>query len=85
MSPADGYFGYNLERRPAHQGGGWLVRFIENGTEMGGGVFPAPPWRPGAQKAAYRAAVECGEEWFSRFQEARAASETDQPPLAPLP
>jgi hypothetical protein len=43
MGGFSGYFGYNLERRRAHQGGGWLVRFIENGTEMGGGVFPAPP------------------------------------------
>jgi hypothetical protein len=68
---SDGYFGYNLERRPVHLGGGWRVRFLVNGVEVGGGVFPAPPWRPGAQKSAYQAAVECGEDWFISTQAAR--------------
>lgn len=39
-TPAPNY-SYDIEPRPAHLGGGWRVRFLEDGTEMGGGVFSA--------------------------------------------
>jgi hypothetical protein len=55
--------GYELERRSVALGGGWRVRFFEDGVEAGGGVFPSGPGRE-ASAAAYRDALDAGEEWI---------------------
>lgn len=34
-------YSYEIEPRPANLGGGWRLRLLEGGTEVGGGVFPA--------------------------------------------
>jgi hypothetical protein len=31
---------YLIEPRPAANGGGWRLRLLEDGQEVGGGVFP---------------------------------------------
>ena len=33
---------YVITARPIDLGGGWRLRLLEEGEEMGGGVFPAP-------------------------------------------
>lgn len=34
------HYTYEIIARPADLGGGWRLRLLENGEEMGGGVFP---------------------------------------------
>lgn len=31
---------YDILPRPDHLGGGWVLRLLEDGEEVGGGVFP---------------------------------------------
>lgn len=33
-------FSYEITLRPVEQGGGFRLRLLENGVEVGGGVFP---------------------------------------------
>jgi hypothetical protein len=33
-------FSYEIIPRPDHLGGGWRLRLLEDGQEIGGGVFP---------------------------------------------
>jgi len=33
---------YKIEPRPLELGGGWRLRLLEDGEEVGGGVFPLP-------------------------------------------
>jgi hypothetical protein len=33
-------YDYEINPRPAELGGGWRLRLLENGQEVGGGVFP---------------------------------------------
>lgn len=37
-------YGYAIAPRPADLGGGWRLRLLENGEEVGGGVFPLSPY-----------------------------------------
>jgi len=37
---------YEITPRPAELGGGWRLRLLENGEEVGGGVFPVAPADP---------------------------------------
>ncbi len=34
---------YEIDQRRAEVGGGWRLRLIEDGQEVGGGVFPVDP------------------------------------------
>lgn len=34
-------YSYQIDPRCADLGGGWRLRLLENGEEVGGGVFPA--------------------------------------------
>jgi hypothetical protein len=52
-------YSYTVEPRPDHLGGGWRLRLIEDGQEVGGGVFPAPARDP----------VE-GIDWWNELSEA---------------
>ncbi len=52
---------YDITPRPAELGGGWRLRLLENGEDVGGGVYP-----PGdAERAAYGDALQEGEAWAS--------------------
>ena len=35
---------YEIEARDSALGGGWRLRLMEDGEEMGGGVFPLAPY-----------------------------------------
>lgn len=56
---------YEIEARPAELGGGWRLRLIENGEEVGGGVFPLAEYADAQEpeKAAYADAQAEGEAW----------------------
>jgi hypothetical protein len=32
---------YKIDQRPANVGGGWELRLLQDGEEVGGGVYPA--------------------------------------------
>ena len=48
---------YEIQSRPAELGGGWRLRLLENGVEVGGGAFPADP----------NAEAQAGIEWFNNL------------------
>lgn len=73
---------YEIIPRPAELGGGWRLRFIENGEEVGGGVFPLGEYASdgGAAKAAndasecaYIAALDEAEAWIASRDRGREA------------
>jgi len=39
-------FSYEITPRSAELGGGWRLRLLEDGAEVGGGVFPVPAEDP---------------------------------------
>lgn len=47
---------YQIDPRPAELGGGWRLRLIEDGEEVGGGVFPLSEYatEDNAEEAAKR-------------------------------
>ncbi len=50
-------YGYEIIPRPADLGGGWRLRLLEDGVEVGGGVFPLAAYLsefPVADEAAER-------------------------------
>lgn len=51
-----------VEPRPPELGGGWRLRLIEAGEEVGGGVFPLSPNDPEGLDA-YADALAAGYEW----------------------
>lgn len=59
-------YGYTIDPRPAALGGGWRLRLLENGEEIGGGVFP-PLDIDDARLAldmAYSEALEVATDWL---------------------
>ena len=70
-------YGYAIEARPADLGGGWRLRLLENGEEVGGGGFPLSPYlsafpatdetneREMAEKAAYEDALAEASAWLA--------------------
>ena len=55
---------YQIDPRPAELGGGWRLRLLEEGEEVGGGVFPAKDESEEAADAAYAEALEEAESWL---------------------
>lgn len=51
-------FFYEVQPRPEAVGGGWRLRLLEDGEEVGGGVF-----EPGDE--AYSDALAEGEDWLA--------------------
>lgn len=49
---------YKVTPRPPSLGGGWRLQLLENGEEVGGGVFPGGD-------EAHMDAMDEGEEWLS--------------------
>lgn len=41
-------YGYEIKPRPAELGGGWQLTLLEDGHDVGGGVFPVPAEDPQA-------------------------------------
>ncbi len=65
---------YKVTPRPQALGGGWRLQLLENGEEVGGGVFPgAVGYNANASTVvgqlleddAYLEAMDEGEEWLS--------------------
>ena len=54
---------YEINPRPAELGGGWKLRLLEDGEEMGGGVFPAIGEEE--SREAYAAALDTAEDWLT--------------------
>ena len=71
-------YGFTIEPRPAELGGGWFLRLLESGEEVGGGVFPLAPYlsdcssihtaqdREMAEMAAYEDALADAFAWLAR-------------------
>lgn len=57
-------YSFEITPRPAHLGGGWRLRLLENGEEVGGGVFPAAPADQDQVDAAYADAEEEAYAWL---------------------
>ena len=61
---------YQIDPRPLYLGGGWRLRLIENGEEVGGGVFPLSEYatEESAEEAAnwaYEVAFAEGSGWLA--------------------
>ncbi|MET3133582.1 hypothetical protein AAKU55_003872 [Oxalobacteraceae bacterium GrIS 1.11] len=44
-------YSYEITPRPVELGGGWRLRLLEDGVEVGGGVFPPVEGIEGAKEA----------------------------------
>ena len=53
---------YKVTPRPPALGGGWRLQLLENGEEVGGGVFPGAAGND--KDDAYLEAMDEGEEWL---------------------
>lgn len=62
---------YEIDPHPADLGGGWRLRLLENGEEVGGGVFPANHSDPDPT-APYDEALAAASAWLSSREVARA-------------
>lgn len=60
---------YEISPRPANLGGGYRLRLLEDGQEMGGGVFPISAYQDeeNADNAAHADAQGQGEDWVSLY------------------
>jgi hypothetical protein len=60
---------YEVEPRPLDLGGGFRLRLLEDGEEVGGGVFPLDEYpeaeREEAGKMAFKDAQEEGIRWMA--------------------
>lgn len=68
---------YQIDPRPAHLGGGWRLRLLERGEEVGGGIFPLSAYltpfpasddaseREKAEKAALEDALSEASAWLA--------------------
>jgi len=58
---------FEIDPRAPELGGGWRLRLIEDGEEVGGGVFPASETGDSKTEAYAEAMVE-GEDWLASRQ-----------------
>lgn len=60
-------YSYEVEPRPLHLGGGWRLRLLADGEEVGGGVFPWPdgPDAELAGQSAFIEALDEGSAWLA--------------------
>ena len=61
---------YQIDPRPLELGGGWRLRLIEDGEEVGGGVFPLSEYATednaeAAAKWAYEDALAEASAWLA--------------------
>jgi hypothetical protein len=55
-------FTYSVDPRDEQLGGGWRLKLLENGEEVGGGVFPVTP--DATADDAYVEAADAGDAWL---------------------
>jgi len=79
---------YNILFRPARLGGGWHLRLLENGMEVGGGVFPPVEGFENSElaiQAAYDEAQGEALDWLrtqlERFQNINKSHPTIERPI----
>lgn len=63
-------YSYEINPRPVELGGGWRLRLLESGVEVGGGVFP-PVANIENAKRALQAAFEDAEATASDWIDSR--------------
>ncbi len=59
---------YEITPRPIELGGGWRLRLLEDGVEVGGGVFPPTEGTESAQEAlqaAFEDAEAAAYDWLN--------------------
>lgn len=56
---------YEIKKRPEGLGGGYRLRLIEDGQEVGGGVFAPEDETEAAELDAHMAAEDEGQYWLS--------------------
>lgn len=67
-------YSYEITPRPAELGGGWRLRLLEDGEEVGGGVFPVAPADPHQGMAWWNAMTEAERgHWLRVADSARPA------------
>jgi hypothetical protein len=54
-------FSYEITPRPDNLGGGWRLRLLEDGVEVGGGVFPLEGVSENPKETALQAAFDDAE------------------------
>lgn len=57
-------YSYEILPRPIELGGGWRLRFLEDGEEVGGGVFPPEDDAKEALQAAFEDAENEAYDWL---------------------
>ena len=67
-------YSYKIDPRPADLGGGWRLRLLESGEEVGGGVFPLSEYATAenveeAASYAYEDALAEASAWLASRQE----------------
>jgi hypothetical protein len=63
-------YSYEVHPRPAVLGGGWKLKLLKDGVEVGGGVFPPEAGASDLQAAldaAHADAMDTGEEWIAAW------------------
>lgn len=76
-------YSYRIDPRRAELGGGWRLRLLEGGEEVGGGIFPPDEGIEDAEAAlsnSYADALDEGEVWLSSKTENRAALQGAETP-----
>jgi len=65
-------YSYEIKKRPAGIGAGWQLSLLENGQEVGGGIFPPGDEAKDADEAlqtAFEDAERTAYEWLDSRQE----------------
>lgn len=57
-------YSYEITPRPVELGGGWRLRLLEGGQEVGGGVFPPDDASETALQRAFDEAEATAYEWL---------------------
>ena len=67
-------YSYEITPRPKHLGGGWGLRFLEDGVTVGGGVFPVGQANPDQGITWWNAMAETeSDSWLKKANSARSA------------
>jgi len=66
-------YSYDITPRPVELGGGWRLRLLEDGDEVGGGVFPVVPDAPAGVAWWRGLSEEERAQWLRRAAQPTAA------------
>jgi hypothetical protein len=56
-------YAYEISPRPAELGGGWQLRLLKDGVEVGGGVFPLERGSQNPMETAFQQALNEAVTW----------------------